>query len=182
MTAPDPIITKLRNTGISLNPPASLHEVKEFEANAAVRLPEEYREFLSTVANGASRGGLLLGLGGWCSHYYSDAPQPAWAGLPCLLTPDMEKEEDDGWLIKAGGPDWEEKFERGLWDPMCGTIAIAAFGCGIHDALILTGPYRGSIFSWGDFFLRPPVFIGPSGFLKWLDEALEAAKVAWTLP
>ena len=57
---------------------------------------------------------------------------------------------------------------------MFGTIAIAEIGCGLFFSMVMNGPFRGRIFSWGDHALIPPYFYPYVSFGDWFESCIDA--------
>ena len=94
------------------------------------------------------------------------------AALPCVVTPSA-REQGERWLDHAGPAGWSTLVDGNRWDPMFGTIAIAEIGCGLFYSLIVTGEFRGRVFSWGDHMLNPPVFCDERSFGCWIEGRLD---------
>ena len=171
MNAIDRLAAKVRNAKLSLRHPIDLASVEKFETVAGVRIPEDYRDFLLEIANGGTKHCRMVPLSDWCASYWIDA-QPEMAARPCILTPDAYG-QGVNWLEMANVPDWERRWEKGEWDPMFGTIAIAEIGCGLFFSMVMTGPHRGKIFSWGDHALNPPFFYDNRGFGDWFESCVD---------
>lgn len=163
---------KLHRARLRLRPPAAEAEVAAFEAAAGVGLPADYREFLLSIANGGDEPCRLLPLARWWSSHWNDHPQPAMVGQPCVITPEAEA-LGEAWLDHVGVPDWSARWDRNEWDPLFGSIAVAEIGCGLHHSLIVTGPYRGRLFCWGDHAARPPHLWPEANFADWFEACLD---------
>jgi hypothetical protein len=169
-----------------LGPTATESEVAEFEEKRRVKLPEEYRDFLTRLGSGGA--GPCYGL--FPLGIFSDNPDPArqegrigdlekpfphadaWnAGADYWdASPDIEADED-AWRA------WrKEYFSRHLID---GALPICHEGCGFFFLLIVTGADRGRIWLDGrasDDGIMPytgegtvPLTFG-QWYARWLDE------------
>ena len=145
--------------------------MKQFEAEAGIGIPSDYREFLLTVGNGGMGLCRLLRLSEWSCSYWIDDPKPAMVSLPCGVTPEAW-EKGDSWLEKTNVLDWGKKWNDNEWSLMFGTIAIAEIGCGLFYSMVMTGHLRGRVFSWGDHALNSPCFNPEVTFGEWLDSLL----------
>lgn len=172
MNAIDRLAAKVRHANLSLRPPIDLASVEKFEQGAGLLIPEDYRDFLLQVANGSTKRGQMIALSDWCASYWIDDPQLEMAAEPCVLTPDAYK-QGANWLEMANVPEWERRWDKGEWSPMFGTIAIAEIGCGLFFSMVMTGPHRGRIFSWGDHALNPPFFYDNCGFCDWFESCVD---------
>lgn len=166
------IAEKIRQAGLSVNPPIELHEVEAFEREAGVLIPKDYRDFLLTSCNGGIEPCRLVPLQRWDYSYWT-VVEPEKANYPCLITPEAEKHGED-WLDELGVEDWSPKWDESSWDPMYGTIAIAEIGCGLYFSMIMNGEYRGRIFTWGDHAHNPPYFVDEPDFVTWINYWLDA--------
>lgn len=164
---------KIRRARLRIRQPIEESEVAQFESESGVLIPADYRDFLINVANGGTEPCRLVPLAKWCSCYWIDDPKPNMVAEPCVVTPDAYDQGED-WLAKTNVPDWESRWDRNDWDPMFGTIAIAEIGCGLFFSMIMTGPCRGRIFSWGDHALHPPYVYPEPSFADWLEKRLDA--------
>ncbi|MBK8015146.1 MAG: SMI1/KNR4 family protein [Deltaproteobacteria bacterium] len=173
MDIADRLATKTRRAGLRVNRPIAESELARFEAESGVAIPADYRAFLLNVANGGKEPCRLVPLAGWCWCYWIEHPKPKMAAEPCVITPDAYH-QGEHWLEKAKVPDWESRWDRNEWDPMFGTIAIAEIGCGLFFSMIMTGPFRGRIFSWGDHALNPPYVYPEGSFAEWFEKCLDA--------
>lgn len=140
-----------------MNPTLSEAEVRAFEEEHSVRLPEDYRQFLQRVGNGGAGPDYgLFKLGemddgfdfGPFDHFIGDLSEPfphtqAWN--------DLSGEPED---ISAQD---EEEYERQLeafderyWNSanMNGAIPICHSGCALRLWLVLNAPEKGNI--WQD--------------------------------
>jgi hypothetical protein len=135
MRAIDRLATKVRRAKLSLRPPVSRALLEQFEAEAAVRIPEDYRNFLLEIANGGTAPCRLVPLSWWDASYWLDDTKPIMAELPCVVTP-YASEHGADWLNRTNVPGWEQRWDRGEWSPMFGTIAIAEIGCGLFFSMI----------------------------------------------
>jgi len=164
---------KIRRARLRVRPPIAESEVAKFEAEFGVPLPEDYRDFLIHIANGGSEPCRLVPLAGWSWSYWIDNPKPSMVSEPCIITPETCS-HGEYWVEHANVPDWEARWDRNEWSPMVGTIAIAEIGCGLFFSMIMTGPFRGRIFSWGDHALLPPYVYPETSFSEWFEKCLDA--------
>jgi hypothetical protein len=182
-----------------LHDPLTPAELAELEAQIKVRLPEEYRGFLLEV--GAGGAGPAYGVfpvvrkdarWQWVGQdvHLSDLeklPLPfahVEAFNPFARLPDRPEEDDydSDEEFEAAEAEYEELFEEVAYDatPTYGLLYLCHHGCGFRDALVVTGPARGHM--WTD---RTPDLLGfePLGdadgapltfgawYLQWLDTA-----------
>jgi hypothetical protein len=174
-----------------MRPPATQETLDRVESLAGVRLPEDYREFVTTVGDGAPGpyGGITSLADALTQIEVSWGP--AVLGRDNPLTTDVDFGEilgkpadwddhearlDDDLEYAAG---WEELQAEYIFEPWCqGRLPIADYGCGDWFFLILRGPRRGTV--WVDSV------VGATGlyclevdfktwYSRWLDYALDRA-------
>lgn len=164
---------KAERARLELLPPASEEEVRAFEATAGVELPADFRAFVAQVANGGTSSCRLLPLERWDASYWIDNANLATdLRRACLITPECG-DQGSNWLETLGVTDGERKLDDGLWSPMFGTIAVAEIGCGLYFSMIVNGPYRGRVFTWGDAQFVPPEFVPFQNFGDWIEHWLD---------
>ena len=173
MNTVDRLAEKIRRARLRVKPPIAESEVARFESEAGVLIPADYRDFLIKVANGGAEPCRLVPLSGWCWNYWIDDPKPHMVAEPCIVTPDAYN-QGNKWLEMRGVPDLVSRWDRNEWDPMFGTIAVAEIGCGLFYSMIMTGPLRGRIFSWGDHSLIPPYIYPETSFAEWFENCLDS--------
>jgi hypothetical protein len=180
--------------GFEVNPPLSESDVTEFESRNRIRLPDDYRQFVTRIGNGGAGPyyGLFMleemdngsGFGPW-GVFVGVLSEPfphttGWndlAGLPAeSLVETAIKRYDD--QIEA--------FDRKYWDTRLvnGAFPICHLGCALRHWLIVTGPESGNV--WSDCRaeysgLSPvqsttkPRLTFFDWYREWLDEALSKA-------
>ncbi|MEZ6143365.1 MAG: SMI1/KNR4 family protein [Zavarzinella sp.] len=150
-----------------LNPPLPIQQIQEFEAKYGVKLPEDYREFITEIGNGGAgpyygvfrfgehddfrdfqswEGGYLVGdLSAEFQHQMEwNLPTSFWAKLPDP-GPSTPIEEEDRMM-----EEWDKELNEHYWNPkiMNGAIPICHLGCAIRHWLVINGPQKG--FVWAD--------------------------------
>jgi hypothetical protein len=163
-----------RSAGIKTRPPIPRAEVAAFEAGSRITFPPDYIAFITEVANGGSRPCGLVPLKDWSACYWIDNVTPASLAEPCIVSPEA-LHHGPAWLDHVGVDDWETKFNANQWDPMSGTIAIAEIGCGLFYSLVLNGPVKGRVFSYGDHIANPPRFVVEETFVEWMAACVDAS-------
>ena len=176
MNSSDDFYAKIQRARLRVKPPIAETEVTKFEVEAGVLIPQDYRSFLINVANGGIEPCRLVSLSDWCASYWIDGPKPQMVAEPCIITPDAY-DQGEHWLDAANVPNWRTRWDSNEWDPMFGTIAIAEIGCGLYFSMIMTGAFRGRIFSWGDHALNPPFVYPEQSFAEWFGKCLDATLV-----
>lgn len=169
-----PLTPDLHAAGIRLRQPISRARVAAFESQAGITLPEDYVAFITEAGNGGLGPCRLMPLDEWDAAYWIDSPRPQMLAAPCIITPDALGHED-AWLDRSGVQDWETRFNAGEWDPMTGTLAVAEIGCGLFYSLVVNGPHRGRVFTWGDFLRSPPMFVPEPSFGGWIAARIQAS-------
>ncbi|WP_155361313.1 HEAT repeat domain-containing protein [Acrocarpospora macrocephala] len=147
-----------------LNPPLAAGTVIEFEHTHEIRLPEAYRVFITSLADGGvgpSYGLLPLAdayaeLSG-IFHGHLAVPSPFEPGMT------------------YGNEWWDEFFdEEDNRDPCQGAIAVVHHGCTSYTLLIVSGPARGRLVSIDLNGVPAPYVLEDNDFLcwyeRWLDE------------
>lgn len=146
-----------------LEPPLPEEQVEAFERRNQIRLPEDYRAFITRIANG----------GAGPSHYRLLPLNPEYTG-PGLLVPfpfrpdtlplsdwadEMALDEDDGIPFYPGY----------FW---CGAIPLTEEGCTFYQVLVVTGPHRGRIVHLDVDGNDWPTFDPAPDFLTWYENWL----------
>jgi hypothetical protein len=140
-----------------LHPPLSNEEVSEFEVEHGVRLPEDYRQFLTRVGNGGAGPHYGLFKLGEIDDGFGYGPWDDFIGQLSSPFPHTE-----GWNDLAGKPDDStemeseaydaliEAFDQRYYDPrqVDGAIPICHKGCALRQWLVITGPEAGHV--WCD--------------------------------
>ncbi len=176
----DPAVLRARlaaANGLTLRPPLPEATVADFERRHGVTLPDDYRRFLTEVADGIDcDGGPVFALaageatltgapGGsfpYSSAYAADlmarlAALPARPFSDIMAAPEVQAGQQPG-------------------DPP-GCLALADLGCGDYSVLVLTGEQRGKLWRLGDFDApeTAALYQGGSGtaqleFADWLEQ------------
>ncbi|MEU9116805.1 HEAT repeat domain-containing protein [Streptomyces sp. NPDC048483] len=149
-----------------LGPPLPESTVTAFETEHGIRLPEDYRSFLTTVGHaGAGPHYGLKPLGDW-DYAVLDALQPGHLATPFPLSPSDP----------APSPDWYDALGAKDPEPYPGCLSLTSEGCSYSTLLVVSGPARGRVVNV-DLDLRPPTFCHDSDFLawyeRWLDETVD---------
>jgi len=149
-----------------LSSPASEEQVRVFEEQEGIRLPEEYRDLLLFAGNGGA--GPYYGLYGLeklkqelhDSHgdrLYDVQAEP-------VIYPKMSDE------------DWERATaleEKGEGPHLYGgVLPIESQGCTLMTGLIVSGPYRGQVVYYDEDYCGQPFFVREKGFLAWYERWL----------
>jgi hypothetical protein len=138
-----------------LNPRLSEVEVRSFEQQHGVELPQHYREFILTVGDGRAGPGYGLARLSGCR---------VWGTLRSPFVP----------LAEADGMDSDdpEQDDGSVSSPYNGCMAIGHQGCGVWYLLVVTGPQRGQI--WKDLSVEDRGFLPTwRGFLQWYEGWLD---------
>ncbi|WDZ82227.1 hypothetical protein [Micromonospora cathayae] len=164
----EPLMFGAQEHRFRLGPPLAEETVVAFERRHRVRLPADYRGFVTTVGHGGP------GRFGGAGPYYGLHPLDEWDG--CLLG-----HPDPGALarpfpVEPGRTyrDWLSEVAPGDDDePYLGTLALGDHGCGYLSLLVVSGPTRGRV---TDNCPGPqgPTFTGDADFLSWYERWLDA--------
>jgi HEAT repeat protein len=163
--------------GFHLKAPLAEAEVQAFEAKQQIRLPEDYRIFLTRAGNGgAGPYNGIFPLKEWedfADWVVDDRPE-TFLTLPSPLYPEMSRTED-----------WKEKLrEASPYDisPYQGTLSLGSQGCSYAMQLIVSGSCRGRVV-YVDADHSPPYVVHETNFLswyeRWLDELLQGYNIGW---
>ncbi|MGW1774062.1 SMI1/KNR4 family protein [Streptomyces sp. NPDC002104] len=190
--------------GWALEDPLSAAGLAELEAQAGVRLPEDYRSFLTSV--GAGGAGPAYGLfpvrrvhGRWrwegdgadladlsmlARPFPDHGPDPEALGALLAVRPeeeDFEEIEDFDDAIEA----WDERWGALLFAPerTAGALVISHLGCAQREWLIVSGTHRGTVWSdcrADDADLAPLLDQAgqPVTFARWYLDWLHEAELA----
>ncbi|MGY0071028.1 SMI1/KNR4 family protein [Streptomyces sp. QTS137] len=177
-------------------------ELTELETQLGVSLPAEYRAFLAQV--GAGGAGPAYGLfpvrrvqGRW--RWEGDGAD--LADLSTLAQPFPEKGPDPELLdaLTAERPEeedfdeiedfddaieaWDERWESVMFAPArtAGAVVICHAGCALREWLVISGPYRGTVWSdprADDADLEPllDTEAKPVTFARWYTDWLDKAE------
>jgi hypothetical protein len=134
-------------------PPLPESTVRELEEKHRIRLPEDYRAYITQVANGGP--GPLRSL----QDTLDFRGQYTTPSRPCMLHPDGEY-----WT------EWEQALKTHSYDD--GILPIANSVCGEIIGLIVTGPGRGRVM--GEMSGHPVYIADDEGFvdfyLRWFED------------
>jgi hypothetical protein len=153
-----------------LAPPLSQKEITDFEEQHSIRLPEDFRLFV-TEAGGSGAGPFygILPMKRWLEAYCDKASNSI--SKPSPLIPTIEYEES-----------WPEQLGCSGAECTNGTITIVNQGCTYYVLLIVTGIARGRVVYF-DQDLQPPYFPENANFLswyeRWLDELIANYDDSW---
>ena len=156
-----------------LKPPLSESDLQAFETKHQIRLPEDYRTFLSHAGNGgAGPYNGLFPLEEWndFADWVEDERPDNFLALPCPLYKGMPRT-----------PDWQKHFVN--VSPYQGTLSLNSRGCAYATQLIISGPYSGRVVYVDADANEPPYIVHESDFLswyeRWLDELLQGYEGGW---
>jgi hypothetical protein len=110
--------------------------VAAMEAEEQVTLPEELRAFLTTVHGGGPGPG--YGFHAWGEAPRVSRPFPYTRADVALLN---ERRRTN----RSASLELTDEDEKGCWPPGSGFLALADLGCGVTDALVVTGELRGTV-------------------------------------
>jgi hypothetical protein len=150
-----------------LNRPLPQADIEAFESEHNIRLPEDYRFFITEIGNGGAGPyyGLfpfgyqddLRGFSPWENGYIVgdlsaefphqdkwNLPDSFWEQMPDP-GPEVSLEEEHR-MMEA----WDKELEKHYWNPkiMNGAIPICHLGCALRQWLVVNGAQKG--FVWAD--------------------------------
>ena len=169
--------------GYKLNPPLSELDLNVFESANHIILPEEYRAFLTQIANGGAGpyyGLYSLEKGIKEADDYSTNENITVEKSFTLDFP-VSRQETEKFMqyyndCMDEGADDEIKYME-IPDPLTGVIFLSEYGCGWSYLLVVKGEMAGSVWFHGDYFC--PVFVKNKlwtffdWYEDWLDDSLE---------
>lgn len=180
-----------------LSAPAPDADVLNFERRYGIRLPEDYRHFLTTIGNGGAgpfygifplgqMDGDFDGLQPWGEDDglvgVLSEPFPIeseWNDLSCKPREDLYESDVAEYDRKV------EEFEKKYWHSanVNGAIPICHEGCALRDWLVLTGNQAGRLWHDGrsDYTGLKPLKLAddsPATFSLWYNEWLDCALAA----
>jgi len=166
---------------LEINPPIALEELISIENQYKIKLPAEYRAFISNIANGSFGPGRFLSLQDSLMYRGHVKQQNQlknnFLAIPFTHTTAYNPDEDP-YFLELGkrcdqGAISETKYEK-AWDySTAGSMTISVGGCGYCCFLVITGPTRGQI--WFDGEVSDQGYIPANlsfidWYEKWLDE------------
>jgi hypothetical protein len=143
--------------GYELHAPLSEEEVSAFESQHGVRLPDDYRQFLTRVGNGGAGPYYGLFRFGEMDDGFDYGPWGEFVGQLSLPFP-----HTSAWNDLTGKPDDQaamdsdeydaliEAFDQKYYDSrqVDGAIPICHLGCALRQWLVISGPETGNV--WCD--------------------------------
>lgn len=148
-----------------VEPPISLSIIEEFEARHGIRLPDDYRCFITEIGNGGAgpyyglfpfgqqddelswkEGDLIGDVAQPFPHVEAwNLPVSFWDQEPDITSDTPPEEEDRLWEA------WDKVEQEHYWNPaiMNGAIPICHLGCALRQWLVVNGDQRG--FIWNDY-------------------------------
>jgi hypothetical protein len=170
--------------GWRLNPVLPEAVISAFESEHGIRLPDDYRQFLSRAGNGGA------------GPYYGILPLARWHSTALWVDFDDEEKISRDYLARScplhPGMSRAETWEEDLahenlgfsWDSYYqGTITLVEQGCTYCGLLVVSGPAAGRVVYVDVQRCGPPYFVENVDFLswyeRWLDELLAGYKIGW---
>lgn len=164
-----------------INQPATITEVKAFEARYDILLPPCYKAFLLNIGNGGrayrnSGAGPFYGiypLGEYLEELVSGNPK-GFLTKPCILTPEMNDAEWED-LIKVMDDDdvSDEDYYGEVEKVYGGMMPLGSQGCTYLHGLVLNGPHSGKVLNLEMTAELIPRFAFENNFLDWYERWLD---------
>lgn len=160
-----------------LNPTLDEAAVVSFEKRHGIRLPEDYRAFLTHLGDGGAGPYCgILPLEQWhecVGDFAARVPRPL-KGFLASLSPLRP-----GQVLQS---EWTAELKPYEWHPYQGAITIGHQGSTFYTLLIVAGEARGRVV-YVDTGEQPPYFVRNEDFLswyeRWLDETLAGKNLVW---
>lgn len=154
-----------------------------FEEKAGVRLPEDYRDFITRIGNGGA--GPSYGVMGFRAKDSEDYTAYDRLGTPWAYTEEFNPLEIlDG---DDDGGDESESGQAAYWKAFKseGALYICHHGCGSRSLLVVSGPCRGEV--WADGVAEDAGYAPETSrtgaratfrtwYLEWLEKAIADLK------
>lgn len=156
-------------------PVLSKQELGEIEAIAGFQLPSAFRAYLLLIGNGGigKYGGAGPAYG--VSTISKTSLSSQSLKNKCKITPAMTdtewKELTKGWDIDDLSLAEETAIDEVIYG---GVLHLSATGCGGWDGLVVNGPHKGRIITFGDMtagYTQHASFL--EWYENWLDESIE---------
>ncbi len=176
-----------KSHGYELAAPLSEAEVRSFETNHHLQLPEDYRAFITGIGHGSSRsryGGAGPYYGLYSLTDFAMNNTDVDATQPCQLRPNLAKEEWAKHGAFLGQEDLsDEDYERYKYALFQGLMYIGTQGCTYVTCLVMNGPFKGRVVYMDEELYNPPFFCYEQNFLdwyeRWLDELIAGYDLDW---
>jgi hypothetical protein len=168
----------------TLNPVLSEEYVQNWEEKYGVQLPQDYKDFLTQIANGGA--GPYYGLyslenGIKEAKEYAHINETEQIEDPFTIDFPVSKSEADTFVtyyyecLDDGEDDEIEFFEP--FDPLTGCIFLSDYGCGWSYFLVIKGEMAGTVWFQGDY-LSPCIYKNriltfSEWYENWLDTSLQ---------
>ncbi len=155
--------------------PLSEADVRDFEQQHSLQLPEDYRAFITTIGHGGNHS--RYGAAG--PHYglYALAQtirDKDYLSEPCLLYPNISPEDWQKHLEFLEQDDIaDEDYDHYSNTLFQGLVEIGTQGCTYQTCLVLTGEHRSRVVYIDDEFIRTPFFPHEANFLEWYERWLD---------
>jgi len=164
------LTTKIRELGIRMRPALPPEAVRDLEARLGVKLPEDYRAFLTQVGNGWEKQVVNRAL------WQEMGSALSWEGPELLREPFPYT---DAWIWEGGetaplpeesSEAWDRRVEDLLRPTHFGNIPLTRHGA-VRFRLILTGHCRGEVWQFTDVGISPcsPRAAFSDWLMAWLD-------------
>jgi hypothetical protein len=161
-------------------PPLSAEQLRAFEAEHRVTLPEELRAFLRVVHSGGPGPGYGMRLYGTPAKLERAFPFTR-ADFDALI----ERRRAERWAF-LNDPEPADDESDDDYPPGNGFLQLSHQGCGVFDVLIVTGELRGSVWAYDNVWFPCTYGATLPSFLDWyetwLDQNLRPSELARLYP
>lgn len=141
-------------------PPLNEDVLDEFERRHQIKLPSDYRLFLTHIGNGGP--GPVYGVAS-----FNDAC--AWGG--CNVSEPFPWTEGFSWQSKEEFAAHREKIRQ--WAKYPGVVEVSDGGCSFYSFLVVNGPAYGTVWDVSELHLAPTGLTFGVWYRRWVEKALQ---------
>ena len=154
------------------NPTLSETQIKEFEKNHSIKIPEEYRLYLENIGDG--KAGPFYGI--YELNYNDGNSSDLSKPFPCTQKEPFKMMDAYDTIPENLSDDEYNEFLNNIYGQATnGLIFLATEGCGMYSVLVVNGEEYGNVWYYdlandaGIFPLVNPKTKKPMRFFEWLE-------------